>query len=110
MQRERRRNRTRQRRTPSRSHGPAVRALRRRARGMVRGGLGEDAREAWGRALAEPVVRQPAAAAGVGSSLRAAAECARLSREEISTNARIAPTRAKPAPTRNARSNPLVKA
>src|SRR5438034_10640309 len=55
-------------------------------------------------------VRQPAAAAGAGSPVRAATECSRLSREEISTNARIAPARAKPAPTRNAWSKPLVRA
>src|SRR5260370_32955249 len=54
--------------------------------------------------------RQPAAAAGAGSPLRAATECSRLSREEISTKARIAPARAKPAPARNARSNPWVRA
>src|SRR5260370_17375222 len=55
-------------------------------------------------------VRQPAAAAGAGSPLRAATECSRLSREEISTKARIAPATAKPAPIRNARSKPLVRA
>ena len=33
-----------------------------------------------------------------------------LSREEISTKARIAPAMAKPAPTKNAWSNPLVRA
>ena len=53
---------------------------------------------------------QPAAAAGAGSPLRAVTECSRLSREEISTMARIAPATAKPAPTRNAWSNPLVRA
>ena len=53
---------------------------------------------------------QPAAAAEAGSPLRAVTECSRLSREEISTMARIAPATAKPAPTRNAWSNPLVRA
>src|ERR1700729_1054264 len=42
--------------------------------------------------------------------MRAAFECSWLSREEISTAARIAPATAKPAPTRNARSKPLVSA
>jgi len=57
------------------------------------------------RALAEPWgVRQPAAAAGAGSPLRAVTEWSWLSREEISTAARIAPATARPAPTRNARS------
>ena len=41
---------------------------------------------------------------------RASLECARLSREEISTIVRIAPTIAKPAPTRKARSKPFVSA
>ena len=40
----------------------------------------------------------------------AAFECSWLSREEISTAARIAPATAKPAPTRNAWSKPLVSA
>ena len=57
------------------------------------------------RALAEPWgVRQPAAAAGAGSPLRAVTEWSWLSREEMSTAARIAPAMARPAPTRNARS------
>ena len=43
-------------------------------------------------------------------SLRAASECSRLSREEISTAVRNAPNSAKPEPTRKARSKPLVKA
>ncbi len=40
--------------------------------------------------------------------MRAAFECSWLSREEMSTAARIAPATARPAPTRNARSKPLV--
>jgi hypothetical protein len=54
---------------------------------------------------------QPAATdIAAPSALRAAIEWSRLSREEISNAARIAPATAKPAPTRKARSNPLVKA
>ncbi len=47
--------------------------------------------------------RQPAATGSAAASpLRAAFEWSRLSREEISSAARIAPATAKPAPTRNA--------
>jgi hypothetical protein len=47
--------------------------------------------------------RQPAATGSAAASpLRAAFEWSRLSREEISRAARIAPATAKPAPTRNA--------
>src|SRR5258708_39489547 len=51
-----------------------------------------------------------ATATAAARSLRAASACSRLSREEIRTAARIAPAMAKPAPTRNARSNPCVRA
>ena len=51
-----------------------------------------------------------AASALAAWPLRAAFECSWLSREEIRTAARIAPATAKPAPTRNARSKPLVSA
>ena len=55
-------------------------------------------------------LRHPGTDAGTGSPPRAATECSRLSCEAIRTMARIAPATAKPAPTRNARSNPLVRA
>ena len=54
--------------------------------------------------------RRPASRRARGALARAACECARLSREEISTSVSSAPTSAKPEPTRNARSKPFVSA
>jgi hypothetical protein len=51
---------------------------------------------------------KPAASAPAASPLRAAFEGSRLSREEISTAARIAAATVKPAPPRYAWSKPLV--
>src|SRR6202790_2677123 len=58
-----------------------------------------------------PGLRQSSVtAARAGLPLRTATHCSRLARDEINTKARIAPATAKPAPTRNARSNPMVSA
>ena len=58
--------------------------------------------------MADRVRRRPAVTAA--SPRRAASACSRASREEISVAARMAPTKANPAPTRNAFWKPSVSA
>ena len=97
------RARRRPRRPPRRRVGAGVRA----AEDADRGQLGHAPSICRRRAR---VTGQAATGVAAASPRRAASACSRLSREEISTAARIAPTSAKPAPTRNASWKPSVSA